>query len=203
MASEREREEELEKAKSESPEKGETGEGLAVESPAKQGGALVRSEGESLIARDADDARDSNMERGAGTATAPLQLGYMRYVYGAYMGGAMLVAFLTAKIGHTAWYRLGQWKPEFGEPKDEYVYPAAGVIGILVTVYYWRKLSARQYATEVAEELSKVSWPSRKEVQNSTTVVIMTTIFATIFFALMDQFWKYVTDRIYSFNGSF
>jgi preprotein translocase subunit SecE len=44
-----------------------------------------------------------------------------------------------------------------------------------------------------------VTWPSRKEVTNSTTVVLLTTLFATAFFALMDKFWNYVTDHIYSF----
>jgi preprotein translocase subunit SecE len=130
---------------------------------------------------------------------APMQLGHVRYVYAAYMAGAMLIAFLVAKIGHLGWYRLGQWKPELGEPKDEIVYVTAGIIGALVALYYWRKPESRQYANEVAEELSKVTWPSRKEVTNSTTVVILTTLFATVFFALMDQFWRYVTDKIYSF----
>lgn len=130
---------------------------------------------------------------------SPIQFGYQRFVYAAYMGLAMVVAFLVAKSVHAGWYRLGQWKPAFGDPKDEIVYPVAGVLGILVSLYYWRKPSSRQYANEVAEELSKVTWPSKKEVWNSTTVVIVTTLFATVFFALMDQFWKYVTDKIYSF----
>ncbi len=132
-------------------------------------------------------------------SNAPIQLGYQRYVYAAYMAGAMLVGFLAAKIGHAAWYRLGQWKPELGEPKDELVYPVAGLVGIVVAVYYWRKPEARQYANEVAEELSKVTWPSRKEVTNSTTVVVLTTVFATVFFALMDRFWSFITDKIYTF----
>jgi preprotein translocase subunit SecE len=129
----------------------------------------------------------------------PVQLGYQRYVYAAYMAGAMLAAFLAAKIGHAAWYRAGQWKPELGEPKDELVYSVAAVVGILVALYYWRKPDARQYADEVAEELSKVTWPSRKEVTNSTTVVVLTTLFATVFFALMDRFWGFITDKIYTF----
>ena len=53
--------------------------------------------------------------------------------------------------------------------------------------------------TTVAEELSKVTWPSRKEVTNSTTVVVITTLFATLFFALMDRFWAFITDKIYTF----
>ena len=69
----------------------------------------------------------------------------------------------------------------------------------MVALYYWRKPESRQYANEVAEELSKVTLADRKEVTNSTTVVLFYTLFATVFFALMDQFWKYVTDKIYSF----
>lgn len=159
-----------------------------------RGGIRVKTEDE-LEAEKAGKADDAAREASA----SPIQLGYMRFVYAAYMAGAMLVAFLVARGGHLAWYKLGQWKPEFGEPKDEAVYVAGAVVGALVALYYWRKPSARQYATEVAEELSKVTWPSRKEVVNSTTVVLFYTLFATVFFALMDQFWKYVTDKIYSF----
>ena len=168
--------------------------GDAAEEAGAQGGIRVKTEDE-LEAEKAGKADDAAREASA----SPLQLGYMRFVYAAYMAGAMLVAFLAARGGHLIWYKLGQWKPELGEPRDEAVYLAAGAIGILVALYYWRKPEARQYATEVAEELSKVTWPSRKEVVNSTTVVLFYTIFATVFFALMDQFWKYVTDKIYSF----
>jgi preprotein translocase subunit SecE len=129
----------------------------------------------------------------------PIQLGYQRYVYAAFMAAALLTAFVIAKAGHAAWYRLSQWKPQIGEPQDEYVFPAAALIGVGLAVYYWRKPEARRYADEVAQELSKVTWPSRKEVTNSTTVVVMTTLFATVFFALMDRFWSFITDKIYSF----
>ena len=148
-----------------------------------------------LDAEEAGRADDAARE----AAASPLQLGYTRFVYAAYMGGAMLIAFLVAKAGHLAWYRAGQWKPELGEPHDELLYLFAGIVGVSVALYYWRKPTSRQYANEVAEELSKVTWPSRKEVTNSTTVVLFYTLFATVFFALRDQFWKYVTDKIYSF----
>jgi preprotein translocase subunit SecE len=152
-------------------------------------------------AKDAKADADEDVEEAEAEAeqAAPMQLGYIRYVYAAYMAVAMFIAFIMAKLGHIAWYRLGQWKPGFGEPQDEVVYPVAGLIGILVAYYYWKKPSSRQYTNEVAEELSKVTWPDRKEVTNSTFVTILTTVFATLFFALMDQFWQYVTDKIYSF----
>jgi preprotein translocase subunit SecE len=145
------------------------------------------------------DATEPNEAKRDANEEAPMQFGYKRFVYAAYMAGAMAVAFLVAKIGHAGWDRLNKWKPDFGEPQDEIVYSVAAIAGVVVAVYYWRRQSTRQYATEVAEELSKVTWPTKKEVQNSTAVVILTALFATVFFALMDQFWRFVTDKIYSF----
>lgn len=181
-------EEDLEKQKDESADEAE--ESAADESAAKADEAEVRAKAEETSGQAAETEEDSG---------TPVQLGYQRFVYAAYMAGALLIAFLAAKIGHVGWYRLGQWKPDFGEPKDELLYPVAALIGIGTALYYWRKPEARQYADEVAEELSKVTWPSRKEVTNSTTVVVLTTLFATVFFALMDRFWGYITDKIYSF----
>jgi len=190
-------EEDLKKAEAED-EAGETPEeSEAADAPEAKGEeAEVRAKADS----DSDAATgDETKEAGDEAESAPVQLGYQRYVYAAYMAGALLSAFLAAKIGHAAWYRLGQWKPELGEPQDEILFPIAAVVGIGLALYYWRKAEARQYANEVAEELSKVTWPSRKEVTNSTTVVVLTTVFATVFFALMDRFWGFITDKIYTF----
>lgn len=182
-------EEDLEKKSSE--DEGE--EEQAAEETAKTDSLAPRSPDAVAKTESSDD------EEGDEALDVPVQLGYQRYVYAAYMAGALLAAFLFAKIGHAAWYRLGQWKTELGEPKDEYVFPIAGLLGVAVAVYYWRKPDARKYADEVAEELSKVTWPTRKEVTSSTTVVVLTTLFATVFFALMDRFWGFITDKIYTF----
>ena len=64
-------------------------------------------------------------------------------------------------------------------------------------LYYWYRTRARQLAEEVATEMSKVTWPSRTEVTNGTFVVIVTTIVSTVFFALMDKFWGFVTNLVY------
>ncbi|MBX3092893.1 MAG: preprotein translocase subunit SecE [Labilithrix sp.] len=185
-------EDDLKKAEAED-DAGEPEESDTPDQPAEAEGTDVRAKADSGAEAKETEARDAEEEG------SPIQLGYQRYVYAAYMAGALLSAFLVAKIGHTVWYRLGQWKPELGEPQDELLFPAAGLIGVAIAVYYWRKVEARQYVNEVAEELSKVTWPSRKEVTNSTTVVVLTTIFATVFFALMDRFWGFITDKIYTF----
>ena len=133
--------------------------------------------------------------------SAPVQLGYRRYVYAAYMAGAIAIAFLSTKVIDYAWFKTAQWKPlwfgQYVEPIDEAVVIAGGVIGVSVAVYYWRNKKVRTLIEEIAEELTRVTWPTRQEVTNSTTVVIIATAFATIFFALMDQFWLWVTKHVY------
>ncbi|WP_374719337.1 preprotein translocase subunit SecE [Parageobacillus toebii] len=39
---------------------------------------------------------------------------------------------------------------------------------------------------EVAREMKKVSWPSRKELVNYTAIVLATVAFFTLFFAIVD-----------------
>ncbi len=128
---------------------------------------------------------------------APTQLGTRRFVYAAYFAGAITVAFLLSKMVSLVWTRLSLWKPAFGEPHDEVVMPISAAVGALVALYYWRDQQSRTLVEEVASELSKVTWPSRQDVINSTFVVIVTTLVATAFFALMDRFWGFVTNLVY------
>lgn len=136
-------------------------------------------------------------EGDAGESVAPTQLGHKRFVYAAYLAGGLAAAFVAAKVLDLAWLRLEAWKPAFGEPKDEITAPVGAVIGALVAWRYWRDQKIRKLAEETAEELTKVTWPTRKEVTNSTTVVIVATAFATVFFFLMDKFWSFVTNLVY------
>jgi preprotein translocase subunit SecE len=132
-------------------------------------------------------------------ASAPAQLGAKRFVYAAYFGGAIIIAFLFSKFASLGWYRLDQWKPTMGlgEPKEELIMVVGAALGGALAVFYWRKEDARKYVEEVADELGKVTWPSKKEVTNSTGVVVVTTLVATVFFALMDRFWGFVTNLVY------
>jgi preprotein translocase subunit SecE len=128
---------------------------------------------------------------------APAQLGAQRFVYASYFAGGITVAFMLSKALDYAWTRLGLWKPQFGDPRDEVVMPVAALIGALVAFYYYKDVKTRTLAEEVASELGKVVWPNRDEVVNGTFVVLVTTLIATTFFALMDRFWGFVTNLVY------
>ncbi len=128
---------------------------------------------------------------------APTQLGARRFVYAAYFAGGIGIAFILSKALDFAWLKLQIYKPSIGEPRDEIVMPLAALLGGGAAVYYWFRTRARQLAEEVAAEMSKVTWPSRTEVTNGTVVVIVTTVVSTVFFALMDKFWGFITNLVY------
>jgi preprotein translocase subunit SecE len=128
---------------------------------------------------------------------SPSQLGAKRFVYAAYFAGAIGIAFLMSKVLGFAWLKLQSWKPVVGEPRDEVLMPLSALIGAGAAVYYWYRTRARELAEEVAAEMSKVTWPTRTEVTNGTFVVIVTTVVSTVFFALMDRFWGFLTNLVY------
>jgi len=127
----------------------------------------------------------------------PLQLGERRFVYAAYFAGAIAIAFLISRIFSAAWQKAAALKPMFGEPREDIIIPLSALLGVFVAYYYWKRRNTRELAEQVAEQLGQVTWPNRSEVVNSTVVVILTTTFATLFFALMDRFWGFVTNMVY------
>lgn len=192
---------ELEKNADEAEEESSAGEASTEAAEASAEGEADESSEPAVKVRAEvlDPEEEAEIEAALAAQTGNV-LGAERFVYAAYLAGAVMAAFIFSKLGHAAWLKLAAWKPEqIGEPRDELVYIAAAIVGVGVALHYWRRKDARQYATEVAEELSKVTWPSKKEVQNSTFIVVLTTLFATVFFALMDQFWRFITDKVYGF----
>ncbi|MCP4601434.1 MAG: preprotein translocase subunit SecE [Proteobacteria bacterium] len=71
----------------------------------------------------------------------------------------------------------------------------AGAAGL--TVYLWRHPKVNRLALEIVTELSKVTWPTRKELSASTVVVIILSIIAALILGLFDFFWAWATDLIY------
>jgi preprotein translocase subunit SecE len=45
----------------------------------------------------------------------------------------------------------------------------------------------REYLKDVRAELTKVSWPTREELRDSTVVVIVTVLLVATFIGLVDQ----------------
>jgi preprotein translocase subunit SecE len=60
-----------------------------------------------------------------------------------------------------------------------------------------RKLSeGRSFLGEVRNELKKVTWPSRQEVQTTTVVVIATTVFFGFYLFGLDIVFSYLFSQV-------
>jgi len=137
----------------------------------------------------------------------PTQLGATRHVLAGFFAPDMPVTYVVANAVDGVWHRLADnpwlshhapFLSRIGED-DRPTFAAlfAGVVGISVTVYAYRRPDIRTWTNEVAAELAKVTWPNKKEVTNSTMVVIAASAFATVFLALLDRFWGFVTNLVY------
>ena len=84
--------------------------------------------------------RQGRRRRARGRRVARSSSATQRFVYAAYMAGAMLVAFLVAKVGHLA---LVPPRPVEARARraaaTSSCYLVAGLVGVVVALYYWRK----------------------------------------------------------------
>jgi preprotein translocase subunit SecE len=104
--------------------------------------------------------------------------------------GGVLLFWLLYKCGEWAW-------GYFGKPWPFALGAGCFLVASVATFICWRNEEIFGLATEVAGELRKVTWPSRKETFSSTIVVIVTSIIASLILGLFDGMWSWVTRMIY------
>jgi len=152
-----------------------------ADADAESDGGAAGSDRGSAPVRSSGDARP-----GAGTRT----LGLERYVqFGFILGGGVLF-WLLDKIILLVW-------DVWAEPPTTVVTAIAfaSAVGVAIGLYFHPKLN--QLAMEVGGELSKVTWPTRKETSAATVVVLVTSVIAAVYLGVLDFFWSAITDLIY------
>jgi preprotein translocase subunit SecE len=162
------------------------------------------SEPEAEIREPADLAR---VEEADEADVMPTQLGATRHVLAGFFAAGIAVAYVLSKVLSGTWNRLADnhWVAQHApfisriaeDERPTITSLIGGVVGITLSVYAYRRPDIRNWTNEVAAELAKVTWPSKKEVTSSTMVVIATGAFATVFLALLDRFWGFVTNLVY------
>jgi preprotein translocase subunit SecE len=172
---------------------------------------LRAGDDEALVKADAD-AGETDGEEGEGEEVqAAAQLGADRYVLAGFFAAGMLGAYVLGRAIQSMWVNasnkdwFAQRLPALAAVSDEdkgmYGILLGGLIA-LVTVYRtYQKPEVRTWADEVAAELAKVVWPSRKEVTSSTFIVIVSSAVATLYLALLDRLWAFITNIVYG-DGS-
>jgi preprotein translocase subunit SecE len=153
---------------------------------------------------------DRPEDKGAGgdeTDGTPSQLGATKYVHAAFFAAAILAAFLAGKMLTSGWNRLAEWPAavrllpallRYGEGERGTFGMGGGVVvgGIVLWQIYGRR-NIRDWADEVAIELSRVTWPTREQVTNGTIVVLVASAVAAVYVALLDRLWAFVTTLVY------
>jgi preprotein translocase subunit SecE len=153
---------------------------------------------------DRPDGKGAGGEESDGT---PSQLGATKYVHAAFFAAAILAAFLAGRLLASAWNRLAEWPAavrlvpallRYGESERATFSMAGGVLvgGIVLWQIYSRR-NMRDWADEVAIELSRVTWPTREQVTNGTIVVLVASAVAALYVSLLDRLWGFVTTLVY------
>ncbi|MCP4602935.1 MAG: preprotein translocase subunit SecE [Proteobacteria bacterium] len=128
---------------------------------------------------------------------APTTLGLMKYVHVMFFTGTLIIGWLFSKIIDTVWTSLNLAIASVPPPSDAISIAVAGIGSVGLVVYLWRHPKVNRLALEIVTELSKVTWPTRKELSASTVVVIVLSIIAAIILGLFDFFLSAATDLIY------
>jgi preprotein translocase subunit SecE len=66
---------------------------------------------------------------------------------------------------------------------------------------WWNRLKA--FLSEVVVETKKVTWPTKQEVINTTTVVVIASFIFGIYLYLCDLVFVFLTHRIFNIFGVF
>lgn len=135
------------------------------------------------------------------------QLGVQRYVTAGFFAAGLLGAFLFGKTIHGVWANLADrdWfasaVPSLAAFEDDSRTTVGMLLGVVISVVLvfrlYRRPDVREWTDEVASELAKVKWPTRKDVYNSTVVVIAASAIFTTYLALLDRLWAFVTNLVY------
>jgi len=176
------------------------------------GGELMRADegGEGGDAAAGDEAAEGGEGDPEGEQAAA-QLGTDRYVMAGFFAAGMLGAYVLGRAIQSAWIsaankdwfsqRIPRLAAVSDDDKGMWSIIVGGIVALILVARSYKKPDVRTWADEVAAELQKVVWPSRKEVTSYTFIVIVASTVATLYLALLDRLWAFVTNIVYG-DGS-
>lgn len=135
------------------------------------------------------------------------QMGSTRYVLAGFLGAAIVAAYVLGHMVTGIWNKLAesQWAVDKApflaamveDGRSTWGMVVGGVLAAGLAIYFYRRDDVRTWVTDAASELAKVTWPTKKEVTSATVVVVIASAIATVYLALLDRFWGFVTDLVY------
>jgi preprotein translocase subunit SecE len=108
-----------------------------------------------------------------------------------FLSGGLLLFFL---VNWTAEWVIGYWVKN---PNEFLLNGIAAVVALTVGISLYLNDRVYTIAHEIAGELQKVTWPTKKETQLGTIVVLVTVVVSAIILGSFDIVWATLTDIIY------
>jgi preprotein translocase subunit SecE len=118
-------------------------------------------------------------------------MGPNKAVHLMFLSGGLILFFLLNWTGDWIWGYFVR------HPNDLVIDAGSAILALAVGITLYRNDRVYSLAGEVAAELRKVTWPTRKETQAATLVVVVTVVISAVLLFLFDASWSWLTDRIY------
>lgn len=118
-------------------------------------------------------------------------MGPNKAVHLMFLSGGLILFFLLNWTGDWIWGYFVR------HPNDLVIDASAAILALAIGITLYRNDRVYGLAGEVAAELRKVTWPTRKETQAATLVVVVTVVISAVLLFLFDASWSWLTDRIY------
>ncbi len=125
-------------------------------------------------------------------------LGVERWVQFAYAACAITLAWFLIKSSTAVWTILADNVDAVPEPNATIIAVGAGLVAFITAVITYRSEKTHTFVVEVCVELSKVTWPTRKETWKQTVVVLIVSVIAAVILGVFDAVWSQITDFIYN-----
>jgi len=129
----------------------------------------------------------------------PKTLGLARWVTFFFLAAGAFLFWFLDKLVVTVWTLLSDSYNAIPEPESYAILITFGsaLVGAVAAWRLYRHEKINRLTNEVVGELSKVTWPARREISYSTVVVIITSIVASMILGTFDTIWSTITDLIY------
>jgi preprotein translocase subunit SecE len=90
------------------------------------------------------------------------------------------------------------WPRQLGRPAPNLASAIGTGVALICALIAWRNKRWFTFVSEVAVEVSQVTWPTKAETRVATIVVVVLTLVCSVILAMMDLFWSNVTDWLYA-----
>lgn len=117
-----------------------------------------------------------------------------RFVVVGILALGIIIALPLSHLLQYAWVQIGWDDPPILSRELSLTRLIGYGIAAVAVIYCLKHKPTYTLALEVADELSKVTWPSREETGNATVVVLVTVVICSLFFGVFDAVWLWLTN---------